>query len=278
MNSYYKNLFNKLFKSFSFIFPLFILVFIFIFCFCVVNFTNTSNISINLENSFITPCKNHIFGTNEYGQDVFTLLCISVYNTLKLAALVTLANLIVGAILGIIWGSSSKADAPMIAIKGLLDNIPSIFFYLIIFSVFGNNFIPLLLLIVIFNCFDLSCLIRNNLLLTRNKDYNKISKLLKTSKIKIAINNHLPSLLPIIFNSIATSFINVISLEITLSYFGLKILPKATLGQLLYSSIYNNHFFSYSYLLLIPLTILIIINLCFFYLGKSVSSIANKEE
>lgn len=258
--------------------PCLILLSLFIFSFIVFMLYGNS-LEANLNNSFLPPNLKYIFGTNEYGQNFFVVIFIGIFNTLILSALVSFINLILGGIVGIIWGHSAKMDAFMIILKSVLDNIPSIFFYIIIITSLGSGFLSLLLVILLFNWVNTACLIRNNLIIIRNKDFNKMSKLLKTPGYKIAINNYLPSLLPIIFNSFAVSFPQLISLEITLAYFGINLTnQQISLGNVLYSSISNNYYFSFPYLLVIPFVFLLAINLCYFYIGKSISSITERKE
>lgn len=277
-NNYYKILFKRLFSSFSFLIPLIILSLLFIIGLFVFLNVDSSMFDINLSESFTSPSKKHIFGTNEYGQDFFTIVFIAIYNTLILAFIVSFVNIIIGCIIGIIWGNSPKIDSLMIVIKNVFDNIPSIFFYIIIIYSLGTNTLSLLVIIILFNWINTACLIRNNLLSLRNQDYNKVSKLMGTPFYKIALFNYLPSLLPIVFNSFAVSFPQIISVEITLSYFNLNLTnQEMSLGNILYSSISNNYCFSHPYLFIIPLVFLLIITLCFFFIGKAISTLSNKE-
>ena len=183
-----------------------------------------------------------------------------------------------GTIIGIIWGSSSKFDNFLIFIKGMLDNTPIIFFYIIIITSLGNNFMSLLLVIIMFGWVSIACLVRNNLLIIRNRDYNIASKLYKTPLLKRAIHQYIPSILPIIFNSMALCIPDVIAFEITLSYFGFSMGESSiSLGKLLFTSLANNNAFTHPYLFLIPFVFLFIINLCFHYIGKTISAISTKE-
>lgn len=277
-NSYYKSLFRNIIRMPSFIVPLFILLLLFLSSFIVFIIYNNS-LGTNINNSFITPNIEYIFGTNEYGQNFFVVVFIGIFNTLILSTIASFINLLLGGIFGIIWGNSSKMDCIMIVIKNIIDNIPTIFFYIIIITSLGSGFLSLLLIILLLNWINTACLIRNNLLIIRNKDFNQMSKLLKTSHYKIAINNYLPSLLPIIFNNFAISFPKMISLEITLAYFGINLTnQKISLGNVLYNSISNNYYFSLPYLFIIPFIFLLIINLCYFYIGKAIATTTERKE
>lgn len=277
-NNYYKDLFSKLFKKSSFIISLTILTLLFIVSFFYYHFSSEDVFSFNFDNAFISPNRDYLFGTNSYGQNQFNLIFIAIYNTLKLAFIVTLIRIILGCIVGILWGTYTKLDTFFILIRNVLNNIPMVFVYVIIISSLGNSFTTLVLTISLFGWMSHASLIRNNLILLRNRDYNKMSKLLKTPFIKVAINNYLPSVLPIIFNSIAISFPSIIALEVTLSYFGFSLGSHSiSLGGIIYDAIANNNCFANPYLLIIPFLFLLIINLCFFSISKNISSVSNKE-
>lgn len=278
-NSYYKDLFSSLLRKRSFWFPIIILLLLMIVGFIIDITKYDELIKINFDNQFIKPNNQFIFGTNEYGQDLFYLVFVAAFNSIKLSFIVIIANCLLGCIIGLIWGSNPKIDSFMLVIKNVFDNIPMTFVYVIVISSLGNDFIHMLFVVVLFGWINIACLVRNNLIITRSKDYNTMSKLLKTSKLKVAIHNYLPSLLPVIFNSIALSFPSIISLEITLSYFGFSFSnTNVSLGTLLYNSLSTSSCFTHPYLFLIPFTIILIINMCCFYIGKTISSISNKEE
>lgn len=271
--SYYKNVFVSLLTNLKFIIPLCALLLIFITGFI---FSKTVNYEIldkvDFNNALISPNKNYIFGTNQYGQNMFYLILIGTYNTLKLAFITTVIYVTIGVIIGILWGNNSKLNAVMLFFKSIFDSIPKLFLFSIVIFALGKNSFALLISIILFNWINIACLVRNNLILVKNKDYNLVSKLNKASFFKISINNYLPSILPVVFNSIAISIPELIAFEVTISCFGFTIIKNnISLGNIMYTSIYKNIYFSYPYLFFIPLIFLFIINLCFYFISQTIS-------
>lgn len=279
-NNYYKRLFSNLFHKFSFVFPLIILFVIYISCLITFLFVNKSHyLSIDLNKAYIFPNTQYPFGTNNYGQNQFYLILIATFNTLNFSFLAMLANIILGSIIGIIWGSNKKTNSLMFTIKAIVDNIPLFFLYLIFASTFRTINFSLFFIAIIFSWINVACLVRNNIIHIKEKDFNKISKLYKTPFLKTVINNYLPSLLPILFNSSGLIIREIISLEITLSYFGIAFFENnLSLGGILYSALAKNSTCSHPYLFIIPFAILFIINMCFFYVSKAVSSLSTSKE
>lgn len=278
--NYYKNFFKTVFTTPSFIISFSILFIIFLTGFIFNNFINLdAYLSVNLDASFLSPSLQYPFGTNEFGQNQFHMIFIGAYKTLLLAIVTAFINIIIGTILGVLWGLCDKFNHIMFVIKNLTENIPLIFLYIIIISLLGNGFIPLLIVVVLFGWIDTATIIRNNILVLKSKDYNKVSKLYKTSLFKVAKNNYLPSILPILANRIALCIPQIIAIEITISYFGFSLgNNNVSLGLLLYNSVSYNLYFSYPYLFLFPFLILFIINLCLVFIGKVISKSFKKEE
>ena len=278
--SFYKDFARKTFKKSSFIIPSLILLTIFIIGLILCHFVDLeTRVVIDMDKNYLSPSLSYPFGTNAFGENQLYLVLIGAYKTLLLSFIATLINLVIGIIIGMLWGTSKKIDSFMFVFKNLVDNTPLIFFYVLIVAILGDGFIPLLIVVTLFGWLEFACLIRNNLMLLKTKDYNKISKLYNVPLMKVAINNYLPSLLPLIFNNIALCIPKMIALEITVSYFGFSFgASYDSLGMLMYSSISNNSYYTYPHLFLIPFIFLFIINLCTYFISKTVSNNFVKEE
>jgi len=279
-DGYYKNFFKTILTKLSFILPVLILFSIFITGFIFTYFIDENIVfSTNMNNIYHKPSLKYPLGTNALGQNQIYLTFIGAYKTLLLAFIATTINTLIGIVIGVLWGSSSKFNNVMFLIKNLIDNTPMIFVYIIIIAFLGDGFIPLLLVVILFGWLETATLIRNNITIIKNKDYNQISRLYKVPLHKIAINNYLPSILPILFNRIALCVPQVIALEITISYFGFSTSSKSpSLGVLLYNTLSNNSFFNHPFMFFVPFIFLFIINLCIHIISKTISINFTKEE
>ena len=277
--SYYKDFTNKTSKNLGFIIPSTILLIFFVTSFIIYNFVDSSSyLKINFDKSFISPCLRYPFGTNEFGQDLFFIIMSATFVTLLLALIATIIDAIIGVIIGVLWATNKKFNSIMFVVKNLFDNTPMIFFFIIISLFLKEGFIALLIIIILFQWIEFAYITRNNLVYIKTKDYNQVSKLYKLPLHKVIINNYLPSLLPIIFNNIALSVPKIINLEITVSYFGFSIgKNKYSLGTIVYNSISNSSYFTHPYIFLIPFITLFVINLCVFFISKTISKFSTKE-
>lgn len=278
--NYYRDCFKRTFKSISFIIPLCFILIIFITGFIFSSFISSSVYSLtNLDKAYISPCIKFPFGTNSFGHNQFYIILIASFNTLSLSFCATLINLVIGSIVGVIWGFNKKANSFMFIVKNLFDNTPLIFFYIIVVMILGDGFIPLLLVVTLSGWLDFAFLIRNNIFILKSKDYNKVSQLYNVPVYKRALNNYLPSIFPILFNRLVLCIPQVIALEITISYFGFSFGNNAySLGTLIHSSMSQNTYFTNPYMFFCPLLVLFTINICFYYISKTISKNFTKEE
>lgn len=276
--NFYTDLSISLFKNKGFIISLFTILTIF-FAGLILKLPRFEFLgSINLEKAYLRPSYSHIFGTNKFGQDMFFIIMTGCFNTICFSLIITIINIIIGTLVGALWGSSNKLDFLVIFIKGILDNIPMFFVFITFLIFFGNSYVSLFFIIIIFGWINVACMVRNNLIHLRNKDYNIYSKSINTPFFKRLIYNYFPSLIPIVFNYFAISIPQVISIEVTISYLAFPINSSSTsLGTIIYSTIYENNCMTYPHLLIIPLLMLIIINLCVYTIGKTISKHSIKE-
>lgn len=279
-NNYYKSFFKRLHRRMSFIIPS-ILLFIIFFSSFISKILIDSNdyLKVNLDKAFLSPSVDYPFGTTEFGQNFFYLVLIGTFNTIILSLVASVINLIIGVLLGIVWGHHSKLDNIMLFIRNVINNIPLPFFYIIIISALGSGFFPILFVITFLGWVSIACLIRNNLLIIKSKDYNTYSRINNISFWKMLKYNYLPPLLPIIFSSFAICFPEIASLEVTLAYMGFSLgETNISLGYLLHNSLTSNNWFNHIHLFLIPLAIMFSINVSFYYIGKTISECAQKED
>ena len=277
---YYSIFFSKLIRKRCFIISCIILTIIFLASlFVTLTVDKSEYMNIDFTKSFIPPCKEYLFGTNEFGQNFFFQIFVGSFNTIKLCFLASIINLLLGTLLGIIWGHNTKIDNLMIFIRNIFNSIPLPFFYIVVISAIGSGFWPMIFVITFLGWANLACLIRNNLIIIRYKDYNVFSHINNTPSYKIAIHNYLPHLLPIIFSTFAVSFLEAASVEVTLSYLGFHTGENnISLGYLLHNALTSNNWFDYPYLFLMPLLVIFIINIAFYYIGKTISDVSMKED
>ena len=70
---------------------------------------NTPNIN-NADMKFLKPSAEHIFGTDHVGNEVFDAVWAGARNSIIISFVCTAINMVVGVIIGALWGFSKKMD------------------------------------------------------------------------------------------------------------------------------------------------------------------------
>jgi len=187
-----------------------------------------------------------------------------------IALIATVINLVVGVILGGIWGVSKTFDKIMMEIYNVISNIPSLMIFIVMSYALGAGFWNLILAFCLTGWIGVAFSIRIQIMRYRDLEYNLASRTLGTPTFKLVVKNLLPQLVSVIVTQASQSLPSYISMEAFLSYFGIG-LPVTTpsLGRLL--SKYAQNVTTNAYLFWIPLTALILVSLSLFIVGQNLS-------
>ncbi|AUM62845.1 oligopeptide ABC transporter permease OppC [Spiroplasma monobiae] len=271
--SYWKSVFNRVGKSKTFIISLILLVSIIVMAFSIgigVDPVPIDRPGIDIE----APSWGHIFGLGKFGEDLWTKMWIGTRTTLIFTFFVASIQILLGILLGSIWGFFSKLDLVFIEITRFLSLIPSLILWLIIIFLFGGTTsIPVLIFgISITSWITLAAVIRVQIMLVRNAEYNIASRVLGTPSSKIIRKNIMPKILPIVIQTSTFAIPTAIAIDALLAYYNFgfvtNTLDQASLGSILNELLSGSDWEVYPHLLIIPVAFVGGISLLFFLVGK----------
>lgn len=232
--------------------------------------------SSNMENANLAPSITHFFGTDVIGRDLWFLTWKGAGKSLILAVVESIMILLIGTIIGLIWGYFKKLDSLFVEIYNFISNIPSLLIYILLSIVFTYSLpsVPvearLILSLTMLGWLELSLMIRNLVLIIDNREYNVASKTLATPASRIMFKNYLPYLLGVIITEFSLIIPGMISSEVAMSYFGVGLASKdVSLGAILELGI--DKYSLYPWEILAPGLLLAIIIFAFFILGTTFS-------
>ncbi len=224
----------------------------------------------------MAPSSEHLFGTDSVGRDLFFAVFTGARKSLVLALESSIIVIVVGVVVGLIWGFFRKLDRIFVEIYNLISNIPSLLLYMLLGTIFREAFptasseLRLIVSLTLFGWLGLARFIRNQVLIITNRDYNIASITLGTPPSRIMTKNLLPYLLAIVITEASLIIPGMISSEVTMSYFGLGLPQSAiSIGAVLESGV--GTFGQSPWQLLAPAGILAWIIFTFFLLGLSLS-------
>lgn len=182
----------------------------------------------NILNKLQPPSKEHWFGTDNFGRDIFTRI---IYGT-KLTLTVGFLSVFIGGTLGVILGIVSGyyggiIDTITMRIMDILLAFPGILLALAIVSVLGGSLINVIIAVGIFSVPAFARIVRGSTLQVKKLEYIDAVRALGASDGRIIFRHILPNIMsPIIVQAtmrIATAILTASGL----AYLGLGAQPPA---------------------------------------------------
>jgi len=217
--------------------------------------------------------------TEYVGLDLWSLVWQGARLSLLLGVVVALIETVIGIVVGALWGYFRWLDPIMIEFSNFVGNIPSLLLFILFMQIFSPYmkdyaFFIIVLLLTMFSWMGLASVIRNQIIIIRNREYNIASQTLGSSASAMVTHNLLPYIISIIVSSVSLSIPAAIGAEVGLSFFSLSFNMKygdITLGQVLTAATQTTHipaeWMTYPFILIAPLVVLAPITICFYYLG-----------
>ena len=224
----------------------------------------------NAAAKFLAPSGEHLFGTDNFGRDVFDACWAGAKNSLIIGIGCTLINMVLGVIIGAIWGFSKKVDRWMIEVYNVISNVPFLLLAMVLSYVLGSGFKSLIFIMCVTNWIFVAYFIRTQVMIIRDREYNLASRCLGTSTWTMITKNILPYLISVIMTYTAREIPANISYEVFLSYLGLGLgQQNASLGRMI--SQYTTYMNAYPHLFWIPVSILAVISVSLYIVGQALA-------
>ncbi|MCD7847128.1 MAG: ABC transporter permease [Oscillospiraceae bacterium] len=176
-----------------------------------------------------------IFGAGASGQSTFDAIWYGARISVSLAFICAAINMVIGVVLGAVWGFSKRVDSIMIPIYNIIGNIPYVLLISVLVMLFTPSFWTMVFALTITGWIGIAYFIRTQVVIIRDREYNLASKCLGTSTFKIAIKNILPFMTSVIVTQAATEIPSYIGYEVFLAYIGMG-LSDMSLGRMIYDA------------------------------------------
>ena len=272
--SYWKSVMRQFLRKKSTIAMLGILVAIVLMSFIYPIFSNFDFNDVSKVNDFsaryIKPNAQYWFGTDSNGKSLFDGVWFGARNSILISVIATMINLVIGIVIGGIWGISKTVDRVMIEIYNIISNIPPLLIVIVLTYSIGAGFWNLIFAMTITGWIGIAYNIRIQILRYRDLEYNLASRTLGTPTLKIIVKNIMPQLVSVIVTTASQLLPSFISYEAFLSFFGLGLpVTVPSLGRLI--SDYSQNVTTNAYLFWIPVTTLILVSLSLFVVGQNLA-------
>lgn len=226
------------------------------------------------ELKFLKPSAEHIFGTDNIGNEVFDAVWAGARNSIIVSFVAVAINMLVGIPIGALWGFSKKMDKWMIEVYNVVANIPFLLLAMILSYVLGAGMRSLIITMTCTEWIFVAYFIRTQVMIIRDREYNLASKCLGTGTWTMIFKNILPYLISVIMTYISRMIPSFISYEVFLSWLGLGLgSTNASLGQSI--SKYTAFMNGYPHLFWIPVVVLALISISLYIVGQKLADAAD---
>ena len=197
-----------------------------------------SPLEMNRGDEFAPPSARYIFGTDQFGRDIFSRVLyggrISLlvgFGSVGVAALIGVGSgLLAGYFLGLV-------DTAIMRLWDVLLAFPNIFLGIAVVAVLGPGALVSALALAVMNMPHFSRIARAAVIAEKQKEYVEAARAIGASDGRIVMKSILPNTMPPLLAQIATAIPRAILLEASLSFLGLGTQPpRPSWGNMLEDS------------------------------------------
>ena len=189
----------------------------------------------NLDRVFEGPGKDHIFGTDNLGRDLFARTTYGGRISLAVGLLATLVSLVIGVSYGMFSGyTGGRVDAWMMRAVDVLYALPFTIFVILLMVIFGRNFLLLFFAIGAVEWLTMARITRAQTMNLKRSEFIEAARALGYSHGRILFRHLLPNLIGPIIVYATLTVPAVMLLEAVLSFLGLGVqAPMSSWGSLI---------------------------------------------
>lgn len=183
------------------------------------------------------PGAGHLFGTDEFGRDLFTRVMYGARVSISVGGAVALLSALLGTVIGIYASYFRVLDHILMRICDGLIAIPGVLLAIALMSALGPSMWNVVLALTVVSTPSIARVVRAGALVTKNQPYTEAAKVQGTGNFRILWKIILPSVLSSLMVQSSFVFAQAIISEASLSFLGVGIpAPAASWGNILQAS------------------------------------------
>lgn len=192
---------------------------------------------MDVVNRLKPPSAEHIFGTDEFGRDLFTRVLYGARSSLLVGCSVALLACLFGTIIGIYASYFKVLDAVLMRICEGLTAIPGILLAIALMAALGASNTNVIIALTIVYTPSVARVVRSSALVTKERTFVEAAKVQGASSGRILWKLILPNVISPLTVQASYIFAQAIISEASLSFLGAGIpAPAASWGNILQSS------------------------------------------
>lgn len=197
--------------------------------------TPYSTTEMSAAERFAAPSLQHLFGTDNFGRDIFSRVMEGAGITILISSLVVVFSGTLGILIGAVTGyMGGIIDEVVMRVTDAVNGFPSILLALVMISIMGSGNQNLILSLGIVFTPSFVRIVRSEFIRLRDADYISRARLMGVGRLRILFVHILPNIFSTFWVSVMIGFNNGILAESGMSYLGIGVQPpQASLGKML---------------------------------------------
>ncbi|UTX53560.1 ABC transporter permease [Leucobacter aridicollis] len=186
-------------------------------------------------NRLAKPSAEHIFGTDNFGRDLFTRIISGASTSLLVGFVVALVSGVIGALIGILAVFNPVLDAILMRICDGLMAIPAILLAVALAAALGPSVTNLIIALAIVYTPGIARLVRARALAVTSETFVTAATMQGAGMFHIMIRHILPNVLSVLVVQATFTFAESVITEAAMSFLGAGVpAPHASWGNILY--------------------------------------------
>ena len=191
--------------------------------------------AMNAAEKMAGPGLRHLFGTDNFGRDIFSRVVQGAGATFLIALCSVGFGLVIGLIIGGLTGwYGGWVDEVLMRLNDSITAFPSLLLALVLIAVFHSGKYNIILALGIIFIPTFARIVRMEVARQKALDYVANAKLMGVKDMRILFVHIMPNILPVLLSTVAIGFNNAVLAEASMSYLGLGVQPPdPSLGRML---------------------------------------------
>lgn len=180
------------------------------------------------------PSKEHWFGTDDLGRDIFTRTCWGA----RISVFIGISAALIDGFIGVLWGSiaaffGGKIDNLMMRLADIFYAIPHLLVVIMLMVIMGSGLVPIIVALSITGWIGMARIVRGQIIQLKEQEYVLAAIVLGASKSRILFKHLIPNAMGSIIVTLTITIPIAIFSEAFLSFLGLGVqAPMASWGTM----------------------------------------------